>query len=38
MLELTGIHHVSALTNDIHGSHDFYTNVMDLRLVKKTNT
>lgn len=36
MLRLTGIHHVSALTNDIQGNHDFYTGVMGLRLVKKT--
>lgn len=36
MLQLTGIHHVSALTNDIQGNHDFYTGVMGLRLVKKT--
>lgn len=35
-LRLTGIHHVSALTNDIAGNHDFYTRVMGLRLVKKT--
>lgn len=36
MLQLTGIHHVSALTNDIKGNHDFYTGVMGMRLVKKT--
>lgn len=36
MLKLTGTHHVSALTNDIGGNHDFYTNVMGMRLVKKT--
>lgn len=36
MLQLTGTHHVSALTNDIHGNHDFYTRVMGMRLVKKT--
>lgn len=35
-LELTGMHHVSALTNDIARNHDFYTRVMGLRLVKKT--
>lgn len=36
MLHLTGIHHVSALTNDIRGSHDFATHVLGLRLVKRT--
>ncbi len=36
MLRLTGTHHVSALTNDIKGNHDFYTTVMGLRLVKKS--
>lgn len=36
MLRLTGIHHVSALTNDIKGNHDFYTQIMGMRLVKKT--
>ena len=36
MLKLTGIHHVSALTNDIQGNHDFYTQVLGMRLVKKT--
>lgn len=35
-LRPTGIHHVSALTNDIARNHDFYTRVMGLRLVKKT--
>ncbi len=36
MHRLTGIHHVSALTNDIRGTHAFYTRVMGMRLVKKT--
>lgn len=36
MLQLTGTHHVSALTNDIKGNHDFYTQVLGMRLVKKT--
>lgn len=36
MLHLTGIHHVSALTKDIEGNHDFYTRVLGLRLVKRT--
>lgn len=35
-LRPTGIHHVSALTNDIVRNHAFYTGVMGLRLVKKT--
>ncbi len=32
----TGIHHVSALTNDIRTNHAFYTTVMGMRLVKRT--
>src|SRR5690606_27951185 len=36
MLKLTGTHHVSALTNDIQGNHRFYTDVIGLRLVKKS--
>lgn len=33
---LTGIHHVSALTNDISGTHRFHTGVLGLRPVIKT--
>ena len=33
---LGGIHHVSALSADIAANHDFYTQVLGLRLVKKT--
>jgi len=36
MLQLTGMHHVSALANDIRMNHAFYTTVMGMRLVKKT--
>lgn len=36
MLQLTGTHHVSALTNDIKSNHRFYTEVMGMRLVKKS--
>lgn len=36
MLRPTGIHHVSALTNNIQGNHDFFTDVLGMRLVKKT--
>ncbi|PTM58566.1 ring-cleaving dioxygenase [Desmospora activa] len=35
-MELTGIHHVSALTANAPRNYDFYTNTMGLRLVKKT--
>jgi glyoxalase family protein len=35
-LRPTGMHHVSALTNDIRLNLDFWTRVMGLRLVKKT--
>ena len=33
---LRGIHHVTAITADARGNHDFYTRVLGLRLVKKT--
>ena len=36
VLHLTGIHHVSALTRQIGVNHDFYTRVLNLRLVKKS--
>lgn len=35
-MELLGIHHVSAITADAQKNYDFYTNVLGLRLVKKT--
>jgi glyoxalase family protein len=33
---LTGIHHVSAITANAQGNVDFYTQVLGLRLIKKT--
>lgn len=33
---LTGIHHISAITNDLEEAHDFYTEALGLSLVKKT--
>jgi glyoxalase family protein len=35
-LELTGLHHVSAITANAIGNRDFYTRALGLRLVKKT--
>ena len=35
-LELTGIHHVSAITADVRVNRDFYTRLLGMRLVKKT--
>ncbi|WP_217586237.1 ring-cleaving dioxygenase [Lentibacillus saliphilus] len=35
-MELKGIHHVSALTGDARKNYDFYTNVLGMRLIKKT--
>lgn len=35
-MQLTGIHHLTAVTADAEGNHDFYTRVLGLRLVKKT--
>ena len=35
-LELTGLHHVSAITAQAPRNVDFYTRVMGMRLVKKT--
>jgi glyoxalase family protein len=34
--EILGLHHVTAISNNAQGNHDFYTNVLGLRLVKKT--
>jgi glyoxalase family protein len=36
MMQLTGIHHLTAVTADARGNHDFYTRTLGLRLVKKT--
>lgn len=33
---ILGLHHVTAISNSAQGNHDFYTNVLGLRLVKKT--
>ena len=35
-MKLHGIHHVTAITSDAAGNHDFYTRTLGLRLVKKT--
>ncbi len=35
-MQLTGLHHVTAVTADAPGNHAFYTRVMGMRLVKKT--
>jgi glyoxalase family protein len=35
-MQLTGLHHVTAVTGDAPGNHRFYTQVLGLRLVKKT--
>ena len=35
-MELTGIHHLTAITADARGNHRFYTQALGLRLVKKT--
>jgi len=35
-MQLTGIHHLTAVTGDASRNHDFYTSVLGLRLVKKT--
>ncbi|PBB07125.1 ring-cleaving dioxygenase [Salimicrobium humidisoli] len=35
-MEIKGIHHVSAITKYAQENHDFYTNVLGMRLVKKT--
>ncbi|WP_029032825.1 ring-cleaving dioxygenase [Salinarimonas rosea] len=35
-MQLTGIHHLTAVTADAAGNHAFYTDVLGLRLVKKT--
>ncbi len=35
-MQLTGFHHLTAITADAPGNHRFYTEVLGLRLVKKT--
>jgi glyoxalase family protein len=35
-MKLTGIHHLTAVTADASGNHDFYTKALGMRLVKKT--
>lgn len=35
-MQLTGIHHLTAITANASGNHDFYTRVLGLRMVKKT--
>jgi glyoxalase family protein len=35
-VQLTGIHHITAVSADAPGNHAFYTGVLGLRLVKKT--
>jgi glyoxalase family protein len=35
-MQLTGIHHLTAITADAPGNHAFYTQVLGMRLVKKT--
>ncbi len=35
-MQLTGIHHLTAVTADASGNHRFYTQTLGLRLVKKT--
>lgn len=36
MKQLTGIHHVTAITSSAEKIYDFFTNILGLRLVKKT--
>src|SRR5881398_551256 len=35
-MKLTGVHHLTAVTADAKGNHDFYTQALGMRLVKKT--
>src|SRR3954470_5227813 len=35
-MQLSGIHHLTAVSADAPGNHAFYTQVMGMRLVKKT--
>lgn len=36
LLPLTGIHHITAITSSAEKNYDFFTNVLGMRLVKKT--
>ena len=36
VMQLQGIHHLTAITANAKGNHAFYTQVLGLRLVKKT--
>lgn len=36
MMQLHGLHHVTAVTGDVRANLEFYTRVLGLRLVKKT--
>jgi glyoxalase family protein len=35
-MQLTGFHHLTSVTANARGNHDFYTSTLGLRLVKKT--
>src|SRR5438552_3440981 len=35
-MQLTGIHHLTAITANARGNRDFYTQTLGMRLVKKT--
>lgn len=35
-MQLTGIHHLTAVSADIRSNHSFYTNVLGMRLVKRS--
>lgn len=35
-MELTGIHHITGITDDLARAHDFYTEALGLKLVKRT--
>ncbi|HEU0053712.1 MAG TPA: VOC family protein, partial [Longimicrobium sp.] len=35
-MALEGMHHISAITGDVERAHDFYTQALGMRLVKKT--
>ena len=35
-MQLTGIHHLTAVTANARGNHAFYTDTLGMRLVKKT--
>ena len=36
LMQLHGIHHLTAITANARGNYDFYTDVLGMRLVKKT--